>query len=109
MCTNKKPGEEIAIVTGKGKKKVLFYIDKSVVEDITLDDELIRHWHAVSLPNLDETKIEEYMKNQGIVSVQNDNKHGCSKRKSLRGRRPKTHNDHLGNILAAYNPEIFNS
>ena len=60
---------------------------------------------------MDEKKIEDYLENQHIVSMKDafaNNKLTLpNKRKSARGRQSKKLNDHMGNILQEYNPDLI--
>lgn len=97
---------------GKGRKKVLFYNDKSPVENIQVEEDIIKYWRDVPIDGMDETKIEEYLTDQGIASMKdafanNKIQLQANKRKSHKGRQSKKHNDHLGNLLAEYNPDLI--
>lgn len=96
---------------GKGKKKVLFHNDKSAVENIQIEKDIINYWRDVPVEGMDETKIDEYLEKQGIASIKDaiDNNKiqiQTHKRKSNKGRQSKKHNEHLGNLLNEYNPDL---
>ncbi|XP_070535766.1 general transcription factor IIE subunit 2-like [Ptychodera flava] len=94
----------ITIIRPVDKKKVLFYNDKSC--QFTVDDEFQKLWRAVPVEALDEGKIEEYLKKQGITSMQDigGKRIAPQKRKkpSRKGKKFKTHNDHLTDVLKDY-------
>ena len=94
---------------GKGKKKVLFYNDKASPENLPVDKELVELWRNVTVDGMDEKKIEDYLENQHIVSMKDASVNELimpNKRKSARGRQSKKLNDHMGNILQEYNPDL---
>ncbi|XP_067848982.1 transcription initiation factor IIE subunit beta isoform X1 [Heptranchias perlo] len=99
-------GDQIIFVTRPDKKKILFYNDKSC--QFTMDEEFQKLWRSIPVDSMDEEKIEEYLKRQGISSMQETGpkKVACvQKRKrpaSQRKRKFKTHNDHLAGILEDY-------
>lgn len=107
----KKLGDEIVVLTGKGKKKVLYYLDKSSPENITVEEDLVRYWRDVAVEGLDENKIEDYLEKQGIASMKDNhaNKDQApvhSRKQSNKGRQSKKHNDHLKGVLNEYNPDL---
>uniref|UniRef100_UPI00398F2E60 transcription initiation factor IIE subunit beta isoform X3 n=1 Tax=Pristiophorus japonicus TaxID=55135 RepID=UPI00398F2E60 len=99
-------GDQIIFVTRPDKKKILFYNDKSC--QFTMDEEFQKLWRSIPVDSMDEEKIEEYLKRQGISSMQETGpkKVVCvQKRKkpaSQRRRKFKTHNDHLAGVLEDY-------
>ncbi|VDO75258.1 unnamed protein product, partial [Schistosoma mattheei] len=62
----------IRIVTPHDKKTILFYNDKSF--DLNVDEEFKQQWRSVSVEGVHETKIEEYLKRNGISSMSGDRK-----------------------------------
>ncbi|KAM3938501.1 transcription initiation factor IIE subunit beta [Leptodactylus fuscus] len=99
-------GDQIIFVTRPDKKKILFYNDKSC--QFTVDEEFQKLWRSVPVDSMDEEKIEEYLKRQGISSMQDSGPKKIipvQKRKntnSQKKRRFKTHNDHLAGVLKDY-------
>ncbi|XP_069834154.1 transcription initiation factor IIE subunit beta [Dendropsophus ebraccatus] len=99
-------GDQIIFVTRPDKKKILFYNDKSC--QFTVDEEFQKLWRSVPVDSMDEEKIEEYLKRQGISSMQESGPKKIipvQKRKkanSQKKRRFKTHNDHLADVLKDY-------
>ncbi|XP_073511303.1 transcription initiation factor IIE subunit beta isoform X1 [Phyllobates terribilis] len=99
-------GDQIIFVTRPDKKKILFYNDKSC--QFTVDEEFQKLWRSVPVDSMDEEKIEEYLKRQGISSMQESGPKKVipvQKRKkanSQKRRRFKTHNDHLAGVLKDY-------
>lgn len=96
---------------GKGKKKVLYYNDKSVSENMQVEEDIIKYWRDVPVEGMDESKIDEYLEKQGIASMKdafanNKLQLQANKRKSHKGRQTKKHNEHLGNLLNEYNPDL---
>ena len=107
-----KLGEEIVVLVGKGKKKILYYNDKSSPENIQVEEELVKYWRDVAVEGLDEAKIEEYLEKQGIASMKDGLNNvqtlpGGKRKQSARGRQSKKHNDHMGTILNEYNPDLI--
>lgn len=89
------------------KKKVLFYNDLSL--SFNVDEEFQKAWRTIAVEGIDESKIEEYLKNHGISSMQDVNLKKSSlpvnKRKDNRKRKQtfKKLNNHLGgDILQDY-------
>ncbi|KAG8593592.1 hypothetical protein GDO81_000893 [Engystomops pustulosus] len=99
-------GDQIIFVTRPDKKKILFYNDKSC--QFTVDEEFQKLWRSVPVDSMDEEKIEEYLKRQGISSMQESGPKKVipvQKRKnahSQRKRKFKTHNNHLDGVLKDY-------
>ncbi|XP_056424842.1 transcription initiation factor IIE subunit beta [Hyla sarda] len=99
-------GDQIIFVTRPDKKKILFYNDKSC--QFTVDEEFQKLWRSVPVDSMDDEKIEEYLKRQGISSMQESGPKKVipvQKRKkanSQKKRRFKTHNDHLAGVLKDY-------
>lgn len=99
-------GDQITFVTRPDKKKILFYNDKSC--QFTVDEEFQKLWRSVPVDSMDDEKIEEYLKRQGISSMQETGPKKimpAQKRKkstSQKKRRFKTHNDHLAGVLKDY-------
>ncbi|XP_042201338.1 transcription initiation factor IIE subunit beta isoform X1 [Callorhinchus milii] len=106
-------GDQIIFVTRPDKKKILFYNDKSC--QFTMDEEFQKLWRGIPVDSMDEEKIEEYLKRQGISSMQETGpkKVMCiQKRKkpgSQRKRKFKTHNDHMAGILEDYTEGVSTS
>ncbi|TRY58343.1 hypothetical protein DNTS_030966 [Danionella cerebrum] len=99
-------GDSIIFVTRPDKKKILFYNDKNC--PFAVDEEFQKLWRSVPVDSIDEEKIEEYLKKQGISSMQETGPKKMTpiqKRKkpgTQRKRRFKTHNDHLNGVLEDY-------
>uniref|UniRef100_UPI00358EE031 transcription initiation factor IIE subunit beta isoform X1 n=1 Tax=Myxine glutinosa TaxID=7769 RepID=UPI00358EE031 len=99
-------GDQILYINRPDKKKILFFNDKSC--QFTVDEEFKKLWRSVPIESMDEEKIEEYLKRQGITSMQDSGNRKVApvqKRKkgpSQRKRKFKTHNDHLADILEDY-------
>uniref|UniRef100_A0A8C5LXU6 Transcription initiation factor IIE subunit beta n=1 Tax=Leptobrachium leishanense TaxID=445787 RepID=A0A8C5LXU6_9ANUR len=99
-------GDQIVFVTRPDKKKILFYNDKSC--QFSVDEEFQKLWRSVPVDSMDEEKIEEYLKRQGISSMQESGPKKVipvQKRKrssAQKKRRFKTHNDHLAGVLKDY-------
>lgn len=103
-------GDQIIFVTRPDKKKVLFYNDKHC--QFVVDEEFQKLWRSVPVDSMDEEKIEEYLKKQGISSMQETGPKKVlpvQKRKKPGGqkkRRFKTHNDHLAGVLEDYSDGV---
>ncbi|XP_071387830.1 transcription initiation factor IIE subunit beta [Centroberyx affinis] len=103
-------GDQIIFVTRPDKKKVLFYNDKHC--QFMVDEEFQKLWRSVPVDSMDEEKIEEYLKKQGISSMQETGPKKAlpvQKRKKPGGqkkRRFKTHNDHLAGVLEDYSEGV---
>ncbi|XP_067413068.1 transcription initiation factor IIE subunit beta [Emydura macquarii macquarii] len=99
-------GDQIIFVTRPDKKKILFYNDKSC--QFTVDEEFQKLWRSIPVDSMDEEKIEEYLKRQGISSMQEAGPKKIApiqrrkKPASQKKRRFKTHNDHLAGVLKDY-------
>ncbi|XP_075706008.1 transcription initiation factor IIE subunit beta [Rhinoderma darwinii] len=99
-------GDQIIFVTRPDKKKILFYNDKSC--QFTVDEEFQKLWRSVPVDSMDEEKIEEYLKRQGISSMQESGPkkvipvYKRKKANSQKKPRFKTHNDHLAGVLKDY-------
>lgn len=97
-------GTKIIYITRPDKKQVLFYNDKSC--DFQVDEEFQKLWRSVAIESVDETKIEEYLNQQGISSVQDTRTKlkpaQPRKRANNRKRKFKRHNDHIAGVLEDY-------
>ncbi|XP_037102029.1 transcription initiation factor IIE subunit beta [Syngnathus acus] len=99
-------GDQITFVTRPDKKKILFYNDKHC--QFLMDEEFQKLWRSVPVDSMDEEKIEEYLKKQGITSMQESGPKKVlpvQKRKKQAGQRKrhfKTHNNHLAGVLEDY-------
>jgi transcription initiation factor TFIIE subunit beta len=111
---SKKLGDDIVVITGKGKKKVMFFNDTKSPENLQIEEEIVNYWRDVAVDGLDENKIDEYLENKGIASMKDglENKIQApvgKKKPSQRGRQSKKHNDHLGSLLTEYDPTLKKS
>uniref|UniRef100_H3CHT1 Transcription initiation factor IIE subunit beta n=1 Tax=Tetraodon nigroviridis TaxID=99883 RepID=H3CHT1_TETNG len=102
-------GDQIIFVTRPDKKKILFYNDKHC--QFTVDEEFQKLWRSIPVDSIDEEKIEEYLKRQGISSMQETGpkKLPVQKRKKQgvqRKRHFKTHNNHLAGMLEDYSDGV---
>ncbi|XP_039254695.2 general transcription factor IIE subunit 2-like [Styela clava] len=90
-------GNKIIYITRPDKKEVLFYNDKSC--EFQVDEEFQKLWRSVAIESMDETKIEEYLNQQGMSSVQDTRTKlkpaQPRKRANNRKRKFKRHNDHI--------------
>ncbi|XP_062864559.1 transcription initiation factor IIE subunit beta [Trichomycterus rosablanca] len=99
-------GDKILFVTRPDKKKILFYNDKHC--HFQVDEEFQKLWRSVPVDSIDEEKIEEYLKRQGISSMQDTGPKRMTpvqrrkKPNMQKKRRFKTHNDHLNGVLEDY-------
>lgn len=95
----------IVITRPMDKKKVLFYNDTT--QDLKVDEDFQKLWRSVAVEGIDEMKIEEYLQNQGITSMQDMGvkKPVQQKRKKAATKRKanfKKLNDHMQDILEDY-------
>uniref|UniRef100_A0A8C4K3E6 Ral transcription factor IIE subunit 2 n=1 Tax=Dromaius novaehollandiae TaxID=8790 RepID=A0A8C4K3E6_DRONO len=103
-------GDQIIFVNRPDKKKILFYNDKSC--QFTVDEEFQKLWRSIPVDSMDEEKIEEYLKRQGISSMQEAGPKKIApiqrrkKPASQKKRRFKTHNDHLAGVLKDYSDVV---
>lgn len=103
-------GDQIIFVTRPDKKKILFYNDKHC--QFAVDEEFQKLWRSVPVDSIDEEKIEEYLKKQGISSMQETGPKKVlpiQKRKKQAGNRKrhfKTHNNHLAGLLEDYSDGV---
>jgi len=85
------------------KKQVVFYNDKYC--RFTVDEDFRKLWRSVSV-DIDEGKIEEHLKKQGITSMEISGFRKVSsvprRKKGNKPRSFKKHNDHLNGILQDY-------
>ncbi|ERE90829.1 glutathione reductase [Cricetulus griseus] len=99
-------GDQILFVNRPDKKKILFFNDKSC--QFSVDEEFQKLWRSVTVDSMDEEKIEDYLKRQGISSMQESGPKkvaSIQRRKkpaSQKKRRFKTHNEHLAGVLKDY-------
>ncbi|ELV11296.1 Glutathione reductase, mitochondrial [Tupaia chinensis] len=99
-------GDQILFVNRPDKKKILFFNDKSC--QFSVDEEFQKLWRSVTVDSMDEEKIEEYLKRQGISSMQESGPKKVApiqrrkKPASQKKRRFKTHNEHLAGVLKDY-------
>ncbi|XP_037381902.1 transcription initiation factor IIE subunit beta [Talpa occidentalis] len=99
-------GDQILCVNRPDKKKVLFFNDKSC--QFTVDEEFQKLWRSVTVDSMDEEKIEDYLKRQGISSMQDSGPKKVApiqrrkKPASQKKRRFKTHNEHMAGVLKDY-------
>ncbi|XP_072021257.1 general transcription factor IIE subunit 2-like [Amphiura filiformis] len=101
-------GDRVIIITRPDKKKVLFYNDKAF--QLPIDEEFKELWHSSTVESLDEGKIEEYLRKQGITSMQDLSSKKFTphqkKRPVRKGpRKFKKHNDHLATVLKDYSED----
>uniref|UniRef100_A0A452DLG7 Transcription initiation factor IIE subunit beta n=1 Tax=Capra hircus TaxID=9925 RepID=A0A452DLG7_CAPHI len=74
----------------------------------SVDEEFQKLWRSVTVDSMDEEKIEEYLKRQGISSMQDSRPKKVApiqrrkKPASQKKRRFKTHNEHLAGVLKDY-------
>ena len=99
--------EIVYITRPVDKKKVIFYNDKTA--NLNIDDDFQKLWRSVTVENMDDEKIEEYLEKQGIKSMQD---HGITKKvmpikrkkpvnRNRQNRRPRE-NEHLAHVLENY-------
>lgn len=99
--------EIVYITRPVDKKKVVFYNDKTA--NLNIDDDFQKLWRSVTVENMDDEKIEEYLEKQGIKSMQD---HGIKKKvmpikrkkpvnRNRQNRRPRE-NEHLAHVLENY-------
>ncbi|KAK2519969.1 hypothetical protein Q9233_011757 [Columba guinea] len=128
-------GDQIIFVNRPDKKKILFYNDKSCQFTVDEAHDLIpfsrslkdqksviwrskgaaqfqKLWRSIPVDSMDEEKIEEYLKRQGISSMQDAGPKKIApiqrrkKPASQKKRRFKTHNDHLAGVLKDYSDVV---
>jgi len=102
-------GDQIIFVTRPDKKKILFYNDKQF--QFTVDEEFQKLWRSIPVDSMDEEKIEDYLKKQGITSMQETGPKKMlpvqkRKKASQKGKRFKTHNHHLAGVLEDYSEGV---
>ena len=113
IFNGKKASDDFVLLTGKGKKKIVFYNDRSAVEGIiNVEEEIVKYWRDVAVDGMDDTKIDDYLEKQGIASMKDafaaaKLAPGALKRKTAaKGRQSKKHNEHLTGLLDEYNPDL---
>jgi transcription initiation factor TFIIE subunit beta len=95
-------------LSGKGKKKILFYNERNPTDLIQVDQDIVEHWRRVQIEGLDETKLEDYLEKNKITSMKGTvekEKDDTSKGKARKARVFKKHNQHLSGVLTEYDPE----
>lgn len=103
-------GDQIIFITRPDKKKILFYNDKHC--QFTVDEEFQKLWRSIPIDSIDEKKIAEYLKKQGMSSMQQTESRKVlpvQKRKKQGGQRKrqfKTHNNHLAGVLEDYSDGV---
>ena len=93
----------ISITRAVDKKKVIFYYDKSCTLEI--DEELKKLWRSVAVEGIDEMKVEDHLKNQGITVMRDITTKTVApkqKRKAVKRPKAKIQNEHVGEILKDY-------
>ncbi len=100
-------------MSGKGKKKVLFFNDKTANENAQIDEDLVKYWRNVAVDGMDEAKIEDYLEKKSITSMKGGSTaaddpsnplYSKDSKKSRKSRNFKRHNDHIA--LQEYNPDL---
>ncbi|CAH8624553.1 unnamed protein product [Heterobilharzia americana] len=101
----------IRIITPHDKKTILFYNDKSF--DLNVDEEFKQQWRAVSVEGVHETKIEEYLKRNGISSMSGDRKNFMPVHRKKPGQKRTINrpvhikdNEHVNGILEDFSKKI---
>lgn len=103
--------EIVYITRPVDKKKVIFYNDKTA--NLNIDDDFQKLWRSVTVENMDDEKIEEYLEKQGIKSMQD---HGIKKKvmpikrkkpvnRNRHHKKPRE-NEHLAHVLENYDNVI---
>lgn len=87
------------------KKRVLFYNDLQL--NFSVDEEFQKAWRSIAVEGIDEDKIEEYLKNHGISSMQDLNlKKFTRPMQKRKDKKRKTNfkklNNHMGDLLQDY-------
>ncbi|OTF78024.1 transcription initiation factor IIE subunit beta-like protein [Euroglyphus maynei] len=95
----------IVITRPVDKKKILFINNLSL--SFNVDEEFQKAWRSIAVEGMDETKIEEYLKNHGISSMQDMNIRKSipiQKRKDTKKRKSNFRklNNHLDGLLQDY-------
>ncbi|XP_027203023.1 transcription factor IIEbeta [Dermatophagoides pteronyssinus] len=95
----------IVITRPVDKKKILFINNLSL--SFNVDEEFQKAWRSIAVEGMDETKIEEYLKNHGISSMQDMNIRKTipiQKRKDNKKRKSNFRklNNHLDGLLEDY-------
>ncbi|XP_071826451.1 general transcription factor IIE subunit 2-like [Apostichopus japonicus] len=98
-------GSRVIVVTRcNDKKKVVYYNDKAFL--LQVNEEFRELWNSTAVDSIDEGKIEEYLKKQGISSMQDFGMKKFQKQKKKqpksRPRKFKKLNDHMGDVLRDY-------
>lgn len=99
--------EIVYITRPVDKKKVIFYNDKTA--NLSIDEDFQKLWRSVTVENMDDEKIEEYLEKQGIKSMQD---HGIKKKimpikrkkpvnRNRQYKKPRE-NEHLAHVLENY-------
>lgn len=106
LCFQMLEKDIVYIIRPIDKKKILFYNDKTA--NMPIDDEFQKLWRSVAVDGIDDNKIEEYLANQGIRSMQDTSQKVLpSKMKRKAATKKRTYkrprdNEHLKEILEDY-------
>ena len=64
------------------KKKIVYFHDDG--DDFDVSDEFVKLWRSVTVDGQDDVKIDEYLKNHGITSMEDQSRNGPIKRKPIK-------------------------
>ena len=64
------------------KKKIVYFHDDG--DDFDVSDEFVKLWRSVPIEGQDDVKIDEYLKNHGITSMEDQSRNGPIKRKPIK-------------------------
>lgn len=98
--------EHIVVITRPmDKKKVVFYNEGK--QEFKIDDEFVKLWRSISVDEVADEKIEEYLEKHGIQSIQDlttKKTELVQKRRKIirKPRNFKSHNEHMKDILQDY-------
>lgn len=95
--------DRIIFVQGADKKEVAFINDQSC--DFKVDEENQKLWREVAVDMLEENKIEEYLNDHGLATINSQVAVKAApqkRRKPNRKRKFKQHNDHVTDLLVDY-------
>lgn len=98
--------DQLIVITRPVDKKKLLFINNNAL-NFNVDEEFQKAWRSISVEGMDEAKIEEYLKNHGISSMQDVNLRKSSmpiqKRKDKKRKQNfKKLNNHLDDLLQDY-------
>jgi len=95
--------EKIVVLMGADKKQIAFR-SQTCFNEIKIDERFKAMWRNIPVDGLEEGRIREYLKEEGLGEMEKEKKPVQKKRKKAtsRKRKFKMLNDHIGDMLQDY-------